>query len=165
MLTYGIIFIGIGILASILFLLYIQISSQAPPTTTNTTLKGRDGIVVKKINPDDISGKVKVVKSSQIWSATSNRKIEEGKKVRIKEVDGVHLNVKETVKINEETEEEAELLEDIDQQAICPNCDTVLTVHAEECPVCSEKLVTNREVEDKRFLKFFENKSSSSPKG
>ncbi|MFP4609164.1 MAG: NfeD family protein, partial [Candidatus Aenigmatarchaeota archaeon] len=74
---------------------YQYISPPSKPTTTMTSsLKGKKGIVVKKINPNDISGKVKV--GDEIgggWSATADEEIEEGEKVRIKESKGVHVVV------------------------------------------------------------------------
>ncbi|MBS3781873.1 MAG: NfeD family protein [Candidatus Thermoplasmatota archaeon] len=85
--------IGIIVLFPISYLIYLYISSPLSPTTTTTTLKGREGFVVKKIKPEDISGKVKVMDRNTIWSATAEEKIEEGKKVRIKEIKGVHVKV------------------------------------------------------------------------
>jgi len=71
---------------------YQYISPPTKPTTTMTTsLKGQEGKVVKEINPDDISGKVRV--GSKYWSATAEERIEEGAKVKITEAKGVHVVV------------------------------------------------------------------------
>ncbi|MFW5946127.1 MAG: NfeD family protein [Candidatus Natronoplasma sp.] len=72
---------------------YQYISPPTKPTTTMTTsLKGQEGKVVKDIDPDDISGKVRV--GSKYWSATADERIEEGEKVKITEAKGVHVVVK-----------------------------------------------------------------------
>jgi len=72
---------------------YQYISPPSKPTTsTPTSLKGREGKVVKEIDPDDISGKVRV--GSKYWSATADERIEEGAKVKIVEGKGVHVVVK-----------------------------------------------------------------------
>ncbi len=71
---------------------YQYISPPTKPTTTMTTsLKGQEGKVVKEIDPDDISGKVRV--GSKYWSATADESIEEGAKVKIIEAKGVHVVV------------------------------------------------------------------------
>ncbi len=71
---------------------YQYISPPTKPTTTMTTsLKGQEGKVVKDIDPDDISGKVRV--GSKYWSATADERIEEGAKVKITEAKGVHIVV------------------------------------------------------------------------
>ncbi len=71
---------------------YQYISPPTKPTTTMTTsLKGQRGKVVKEIDPDDISGKVRV--GSKYWSATADERIEEGAKVKITEAKGVHVVV------------------------------------------------------------------------
>ncbi len=69
-------------------------SSPSTPTTTSTSLKGQEGYVIKEIKPGNISGKVKQGTGSKIWSATANKKIEEGAKVKIIKVKGVHVVVK-----------------------------------------------------------------------
>lgn len=78
---------------------YQYISPPSKPTTTMTTsLRGQKGQVVKKVHPDNISGKVKV--NNELWSATADEEIEEGEKVVITEAKGVHLVVKRTEKRN-----------------------------------------------------------------
>ncbi|MEF8835417.1 MAG: NfeD family protein [Candidatus Thermoplasmatota archaeon] len=139
------------VLIPIFYIMYMQISSPDTPTTTDKTMKGRKGHVVKEIKPDNISGKVKVMHSSQIWSAIGDREIEKEREVKISDVDGVHLKVEETI-------EEGELIElekDINEYGTCPSCDTVLTVYTKECPVCGEGLETNKDRDKGGFLKSF----------
>ncbi len=66
---------------------------QMPLTTSMDILVGKEGIVLKRVSPDSISGKVKI--DNQIWSATSDGIIEEGKKVKIISSEGVHVKVEE----------------------------------------------------------------------
>lgn len=68
-------------------------SSPYTPTTTTTTLKGQEAYVIKEINPENISGKVKQRRGSKIWSATADERIEKGEKVKITEAKGVHVIV------------------------------------------------------------------------
>jgi len=58
-------------------------------------LGGKEGVVVKKVYPDSISGKVRI--DNQIWSATGESEIEEGKKVLVISSQGVHIKVKEEI--------------------------------------------------------------------
>ncbi len=119
MIVYMIIVIfGIAILLPILFLVYLELSSPAPPTTTGTTLKDREGVVIKDIKPENISGKVKIKNSSQIWSATATKEIEEGAEVKINEVEGVHLKVE---KIFEEKIDVPEAPEEIPEEVPKPH--------------------------------------------
>jgi len=105
MLIYDLMLLGIIVLLFILYLLYLIFSSRSTPTTTPTTLKGREGFVLEEIRPENIKGKVRVIHSSRIWSATADEIIEEGTKVKINKVEGVHLIV-EKVRKDEEIEEE-----------------------------------------------------------
>lgn len=157
MTIYLLIFLGIVLLLPILFLIYMQVTSPNTPTTTNKTLKNRKGYVVKEIKSDNISGKTKVKNSSQIWSAIGKRKIEEGREVKISDVEGVHLKVEETI----EDGELIELEKDISEYATCPTCDTVLTIYTKECPICGEELETEKNREKGGFMKFFVDKFSS----
>ncbi len=68
---------------------------QQPQTTSMDILAGKEGVVVKKVYPDSISGKVKI--DNQIWSATGESEIEEGKKVSVISSEGVHIKVKEEI--------------------------------------------------------------------
>lgn len=66
---------------------------QKPQTTSMDVLSGKEGKVVKTVHPGSISGKVEI--ENQIWSATADSLIEEGKKVIIISSEGVHVKVKE----------------------------------------------------------------------
>jgi membrane protein implicated in regulation of membrane protease activity len=68
---------------------------QKPQTTSMDILGGKEGVVVKKVYPDSISGKVNI--DNQIWSATGESEIEEGKKVLVISSEGVHIKVKEEI--------------------------------------------------------------------
>ncbi len=73
---------------------YASISPPSKPTTTMTTsLVGEIAQVEKEIEPDTISGKVRV-RGNKIWSATADERIEEGEKVKVVEAEGVKLKVK-----------------------------------------------------------------------
>ncbi|MGM0404943.1 MAG: NfeD family protein [Thermoplasmatota archaeon] len=73
---------------------YQRLSPPSKPTTTmSSSLKGKTGRVLKTVEPEEIKGKIRV--ENQIWSATSDKIIEEGKKVEVIEGRGVHLFVKE----------------------------------------------------------------------
>ena len=73
---------------------YQKISPPSRPTTTmSSSLVGRVGRVMKTVKPDEITGKVKI--ENQLWSATADEEIEEGKKIEVVEGRGVHLVVKE----------------------------------------------------------------------
>ncbi len=67
--------------------------SEPPTTTTFDRLVGEHGIVISKIKPNSLSGKVKV--NSEIWSATADHIIEEGTEVIVLKGEGVHLKVRE----------------------------------------------------------------------
>lgn len=75
--------------------LYKRIAPPKPPTTTVAeSLIGKRGIVIVDTDPDSLTkGKVKV--GSDVWSATSARKIKKGKRVEIVKSEGVHITVKE----------------------------------------------------------------------
>jgi membrane protein implicated in regulation of membrane protease activity len=66
---------------------------QMPLTTSMDVLAGKEGIVIKTIKPDSISGKVRI--DNQIWSATGDSVINEGNKVTVISSEGVHVKVKE----------------------------------------------------------------------
>ena len=66
---------------------------QKPQTTSMDILTGKEGVVVKTVHPDSISGKIQI--ENRIWSATSDSVIEEGKKVIVISSEGVHVKVKE----------------------------------------------------------------------
>lgn len=74
--------------------LYKKLAPPEPPTTTvGTSLIGKRGVVMARIIPRTLKGKVKL--ESQIWSATSEKEIEEGRDVEVVESKGVHVIVKE----------------------------------------------------------------------
>ncbi len=84
-----------SIFASIFTLLFYRHlgKPQPPETTTIEKLVGKTGVVIKKIEPNSIKGKVKIDGDS--WSATSSTEIDVGKKVVVVGGEGVHLYVKE----------------------------------------------------------------------
>ena len=65
---------------------------QVPFTTSKDSLVGKVGEVIEPVSPDSIDGKVKI--DSQIWSATSDERIDALQKVSVVRVSGVHLFVK-----------------------------------------------------------------------
>ncbi len=69
---------------------------KSPMATTTDSLIGKEGIVVKRVIPHTYSGKVKI--DGEIWSATAEKEIEEGKKVRVIKASGVHVEVEEVEK-------------------------------------------------------------------
>jgi len=75
-------------------LLYRHIApGQRPQATSMDTLVGMVGTVTRQIEPDSIRGKVKI--ENQVWSATSDKKITSGARVRVVKSRGVHVKVKE----------------------------------------------------------------------
>ncbi len=79
-------------IATLMWYRYIG-PTQAPSTTTIDGLVGKEGVVIKKVEPGSIKGKVKI--DNDVWSATSEDPIEEGKKVIVVKGEGVHVVVKE----------------------------------------------------------------------
>lgn len=67
---------------------------ESPTTTVGTSLIGRPGRVIREIDPDDITGKVKI--ENQEWSATAKTRIPAGTEVIVVESKGVHVTVKES---------------------------------------------------------------------
>ncbi len=68
---------------------------QKPQTTSMDILAGKKGVVVKTVHPGSISGKIEI--ENQMWSATGDSEIEEGKKVIVISSEGVHIKVKEEI--------------------------------------------------------------------
>ncbi len=66
---------------------------ETPTTTVGTSLIGRHGLVIKELNPNDISGKVKI--ETQEWSATARTVIPVGNEVIVVKSKGVHITVEE----------------------------------------------------------------------
>ncbi len=71
---------------------YQKLGEPVPPTTTvSGSLVGRTGTVTVNVMPGNLRGKVRV--GSDTWSATSQREIEVGAKVKIVGSEGVHIKV------------------------------------------------------------------------
>ena len=66
---------------------------QKPQTTSMDIMAQKKGVVVKTVHSGSISGKVEI--ENQVWSATADSVIEEGKKVIVISSEGVHVKVKE----------------------------------------------------------------------
>ena len=62
-----------------------------PLSTSMDTLVGMTGEVTREVEPDNISGKVKI--GEQIWSARSSGRIPVGEKVIVTQAQGVHVFV------------------------------------------------------------------------
>ena len=65
--------------------------THRPMTTTSGGLAGQVGIVVAAVEPNSLRGKVRVQR--EIWSASSDRPIPEGTKVRVVAGEGVAVQV------------------------------------------------------------------------
>ena len=69
---------------------------ESPTTVSRDSLVGREGIVIKEVDPESLNGKVSV--SSANWSAHSTgSRIPAGKKVRVVSSEGVHIVVEEVM--------------------------------------------------------------------
>ena len=68
---------------------------QKPQTTSMDIMALKKGVVVKTVNSGSISGKVEI--ENQVWSATADSVIEEGKNVIVISSEGVHVKVKEEI--------------------------------------------------------------------
>jgi membrane-bound ClpP family serine protease len=67
---------------------------ESPTTISRDSLVGREGLVIKDVNPDTLSGKVRIASSE--WSAKSAGKIiPAGRKVKVMNSEGVHVIVEE----------------------------------------------------------------------
>jgi len=76
------------------FLFYRSFAPPGKPiATAGSSLIGKEGVVMEKIIPDSLNGKVGI--ENQTWSATSNTEIEKGKRVKVTESKGVHVFVEE----------------------------------------------------------------------
>ena len=72
----------------------INPDEASPTTISRDSLLGREGIVIKRVIPDSLSGKVQV--AGQEWSARSEgREIQEGARVKVVKSEGVHVVVEE----------------------------------------------------------------------
>ncbi|HOB37459.1 MAG: NfeD family protein [Methanomassiliicoccaceae archaeon] len=83
--------------------MYQKLSPPMPPTTTvATSLIGQEGVVVTKVCPGNIKGKVKI--KSDVWSATSDQNIPVGARVVVVHSEGVHVRVKQIGEATTSTE-------------------------------------------------------------
>jgi len=74
--------------------MYQRLAPPAPPQTTVTSsLIGKKGTVISEVQPDNLKGKVRI--DHDLWSATSERVIPEGRKVIVRASEGVHVVVEE----------------------------------------------------------------------
>ena len=72
----------------------INPGEESPTTISRDSLLGREGIVVKTVDQDSLSGKVQV--AGQEWSArTEGEEIQPGTHVRVVRSEGVHIVVEE----------------------------------------------------------------------
>ena len=92
--------IMIGIVAAIpvtfiVLMFYKRIGKIAPPTTTvGDSLIDKIGKITRETLPGNVTkGKVRI--GSRVWSATSNKKLKIGTKVKVIESEGVHVVVEE----------------------------------------------------------------------
>lgn len=73
---------------------YQKLAPPAPPeTVVATSLVGQTGVVVTEVVPQNLKGKVRI--ANDTWSASSDRPIPAGRKVRVKASEGVHVIVEE----------------------------------------------------------------------
>ncbi len=74
----------------------INPDTKSPTTISRDSLEGMEGMVLVKVIPDSLSGKVRV--AGQDWSARSEEGIiPVGSKVRVVKSEGVHIVVKEVI--------------------------------------------------------------------
>jgi membrane protein implicated in regulation of membrane protease activity len=89
--------LAVGILVPMTYItikMYQRLAPPAPPETiVATSLIGREGIVTTEIQPNSLSGKVRIEHDN--WSATSDKMIPKGRKVVVKASEGVHVTVEE----------------------------------------------------------------------
>jgi membrane protein implicated in regulation of membrane protease activity len=86
--------LGVGVPATLLTIFsYRRMAppQPAPTTMSSNALIGQQGIVTRAVKPHSIEGKIRI--DTQVWSATAEREIPEGARVRVARVDGVVLNV------------------------------------------------------------------------
>ncbi len=86
--------VGTMITLFAVMMFYKKLGEPEPPsTTTIDTLVGKTGVVIKKIEPNTLTGKVRI--DSDVWSATADHEIKEGTKVVVIKGEGVHVVVRE----------------------------------------------------------------------
>jgi len=73
---------------------YQKLAPPSPPeTVVATSLLGQMGVVETEVVPNSLKGKVRI--DHDTWSATSDKPIAAGSKVRVKASEGVHVTVEE----------------------------------------------------------------------
>ncbi len=73
---------------------YQRLAPPAPPeTVVATSLVGQTGVVQTEVVPHTLTGKVRI--ANDTWSATSEKPIGVGKKVKVVASEGVHVTVEE----------------------------------------------------------------------
>ncbi len=73
---------------------YQRLAPPAPPeTVVATSLVGQVGVVEAEVEPHTLKGKVRI--ANDTWSATSEKLIPAGRKVRVVASEGVHVTVEE----------------------------------------------------------------------
>jgi len=77
----------------LVMLFYKKLGEGKLETTTLENLVGKEGIVVRRVGPDNLKGKVKI--DGEVWSATADRVIPEGRRVVVIKGEGVHIIVRE----------------------------------------------------------------------
>jgi membrane protein implicated in regulation of membrane protease activity len=85
-----------ALISSILtIILYRRVATpaQKPSSTSRDTLIGKTGVVTHTVQPHTLRGKVKI--ENQEWSATSDTRIEEGRRIEVINSEGVHVIVRE----------------------------------------------------------------------
>ncbi len=86
----GLVVAGTSMMVSIM--LYRRLGRTQPTTTTITESNvGKIGVVTVDVEPGLLKGKVRI--QHQIWSATAEKQIPAGTKVRVVDWDGVHVIV------------------------------------------------------------------------
>ena len=78
---------------SVVLYVYLTIGRPEKPVLSQYEVVGKIGVVIKDIDPNTLDGKVLVNKEE--WSATAEKPIPAGRKVRVLRVEGVHLEVEE----------------------------------------------------------------------
>ena len=74
------------------FKLYQMLAPPAPPeTTVGTSLIGKTGVVITRVVPGNITGKVRI--ANDTWSSTADEVIPKGTKVHVVRSEGVHVVV------------------------------------------------------------------------
>jgi membrane protein implicated in regulation of membrane protease activity len=68
-----------------------KITKPSPQAVNVDAMIGREGLVIKKIDPTNDTGQVRV--DGQIWKVHSDYPIEEGAKVRVDKITGAKLHV------------------------------------------------------------------------